>query len=99
MENQNQTHPTQEVVGYFKYKTIVEDSPSKICHKYRKTGGISKNAFFDYYNGKDKAFAIEIEDVKTFDRPVKPSELDRFIPPQSFRYVDINRWKILAREI
>lgn len=88
--------PRQEVVGYFRYKTIIEDSPKKIWEKYKEIGGICEDDFFQYYKGKQKAFAIEISEVKTFPIPVKPSELERFTPPQSFQYVDVSRWKPLA---
>lgn len=88
--------PTQEVVGFFRYKEIIEDSPERIWKKYKKVGGIEESAFFEYYQGKSKAFAIEISEVRPFKKPVKPYELKEFTPPQSFQYVDVSRWKPLA---
>lgn len=87
--------PQQEVVGFFRYKNITEDSPENIWKRYKDIGGIDKISFFKYYQGKTTAFAIEIDEVKPFARAIKPAELDSFTPPQSFQYVDFSRWKPL----
>ena len=50
---------------------------------------MTKEEYFCYFEGKEKAFAIEIKKVEVFTEPVDPyTTLDNFVPPQSFCYVN-----------
>jgi hypothetical protein len=51
-------------------------------------GGIEKEAFFRYFSGATKAYAIEIVNFYEFAEAVIPELLvENFSPPQSFYYV------------
>jgi len=82
------TSPVGKIVGSFVIGKILVDTPQRIWQKCRKYAGISAKAFFEYYQGCEKAFAIKIQSVQNFVRPVDPySKMANFRAPQSFQYV------------
>lgn len=82
------TAPVGKIVGSFTIGQILVDTPQKIWQKCSKHAGITAKAFFDYYRGCKRAFAIRILGVQNFAKPLDPySKLSNFSPPQSFQYV------------
>jgi predicted transcriptional regulator len=83
------TSPVSKIIGWLSIETILEGSPEElweICYLY---SGITEEEYFCYFEGKKKAFAIKIKDVKAFDDPIDPYVIfDSFFPPQSFCYLD-----------
>jgi predicted transcriptional regulator len=81
----------QEIVGKFDIKSILKNKPKAIWDTCKEKSSMNENDFFRYFDGAEKAYALEICNVKAF-RPIKPSSIiSNFSPPQSFRYVaDIN---------
>ena len=78
-----------KIIGTIIIKTIFEGSPGEIWEKCSLYSGMTEEEYFCYFENKEKAFAIEIKDVKVFTKPVDPYMIfDRFIPPQSFCYVN-----------
>ena len=54
--------------------------------------------FFSYFGVRERGFAIKIEDVDQFQEPIDPKDLIvRFVPPQSFYYVDETFVDLLMR--
>lgn len=55
-------------------------------HMPVSTTGIS------YFEGKSRAFAIEIQNLQEFDDPIDPIDpyetMTGFVPPQSYCYMD-----------
>ncbi len=82
------TVPDKKIVGYFKCDKIIEDVPINLWNKFSKEAGISKHDFFEYFSGKEIGFAMEISKLTIFDNPINVGDIDGFIPPQSFKYVD-----------
>lgn len=83
------TSPVSKIVGTIIIKGIFEGSPGEIWEKCSLYSGMTEEEYFCYFENKEKAFAIEIKDVKVFTEPVDPYMIfDRFIPPQSFCYVN-----------
>lgn len=83
------TSPVKKIVGFFKIKDIIEDHPENLWEKYQEYSGIAKEDFFDYFNDKEKGFAIAIKDLEVFAQPIDPKNvIPNFIPPQSFCYFD-----------
>ena len=77
------------IVGTFGIKDIHEEAPSQIWKDTHQFAGIGEDAFFTYFQGRDKAYVIEIEDVREFSSPIDPrKKIDNFVPPQSFAYFD-----------
>lgn len=84
------TMPVGMIVGEFKFKTILKNTPQTIWKKTKKYSVISKDFFFDYFNDKAEACAIEIEEVYQYDNPINPHELiPNFTAPQSYCYVEV----------
>ena len=64
-------------------------APKEIWERTKRDAGITKDFFFKYFKGRDKAVAIQIQSYKRYDIKINPYEKwDNFLPPQSFRYCD-----------
>lgn len=82
------TSPVGKIVGSFVIGKILVDTPQRIWQKCRKYAGISAEAFFEYYRNCKRAFAIKIQSVHNFLKPMDPySNMSNFRPPQSFQYI------------
>lgn len=83
------TMPVGMIVGEFKFKTIHANSPKIIWEKTKKYSGISEDFFYNYFKNKDTAFAIEIEKVRKYRKPLDPHTMfTKFTAPQSFCYLE-----------
>ena len=79
--------PVKKIVGKFLVKNIIEDNPKKIWENCQRFSGLDEATFFDYFDGSERGFAIEIKDLKMFE-PVEPNTiLSNFHPPQSYCYI------------
>jgi type I restriction enzyme S subunit len=83
------TFPVGKIICTVTIKRILEGSTDEIWEKCSLHSGMTKDEYFCYFEGKEKAFAIEIKNVRVFGRPLDPYiTFDSFIPPQSFYYVE-----------
>lgn len=58
-------------------------------YSFKHSAGIDKKDFFEYFNGKEKGYAIKIKDFVSFDEPIDPYQKNpNFVPPQSYAYLD-----------
>ena len=81
------TSPVRKIIGIITIKGILEGSTKGIWEKCSFYSGMTEE-YFCYFKDKEKAFAMEIKDVKVFTEPVDPYMIfDSFIPPQSFCYI------------
>lgn len=82
------TMPVGKVVGEFDIEDVISDHLELLWHKTKKTAGISKEFFDEYYSGRDKGTAIKVGNVIRYERPMCISELgENITPPQSYRYL------------
>lgn len=79
--------PEKKIIGYFTAGEIVKDNPENLWDNFSHVSGISKEAFFDYFEGKKEGFAIEIKELTVFPIPINADELENFRAPQSFCYI------------
>ena len=80
--------PMKRIVGTCVIGSIIEDHPKKLWRLYREFAGICEEDFFSYFRGREKGYAIEIKEIRKFENPVDPWDLDsNFTPPQSFQYI------------
>ena len=49
--------------------------------------GISENFFYKYFEDKERGYAIQIKNVKRYDKPKNLKEEYNLLPPQSFAYL------------
>lgn len=84
------TKPCSKIVGEFKINKILCDNHEKIWEYTQEFSGISKEFFDEYFGKKEKAYAIEIEDVTQYENRLSLQEFDKRIkiPPQSFQYLN-----------
>ena len=83
--------PVKKIVGEFQIAEIIRDKPESIWLKTRIFAGVHRDFFFQYFTGKDNAYAINIKHSKKYEAPVNPWDiLPDFTPPQSFKYIDSN---------
>jgi predicted transcriptional regulator len=81
--------PVKKIVATFKIGTILEDHPIDLWENVKDYAGIDNEVFFSYFEGKSKAFAIEIQNLQEFDEPLDPwTEVAGFVPPQSYCYMN-----------
>lgn len=85
------TAPVKKIVGFFRIEKIIEDHPKNLWENFNEWSGIAENEFFDYFDNKEKGFAIEINEFELFENPIDPTcVIPNFVAPQSFRYIDSN---------
>jgi len=82
------TNPMKRIVGEFEFDEIILDTPASIWEKTSPYSGINRDRFFQYFLGKQKAYAISIKRAMRYRKPLNPRNmLPDFVPPQSFRYM------------
>lgn len=82
------TRPVGMLVGEFDIADILEDEPEALWASTSDGSGISKDYFDSYFEGRAKAFALQIGALRIYDEPVQPSTwFENFTPPQSYMYV------------
>jgi len=80
--------PVKRIVASFEAGEILDERPKKLWDECRHGAGIGKDEFFKYYQNKDRGYAIRIHNLRKFEEPVDPKELDsEFVAPQSFCYI------------
>lgn len=83
------TAPIKQIVGKICIDEIIEDTPKNLWYSFKHSAGIDKKDFFEYFNGKEKGYAIKIKDFISFDEPIDPYQKNpNFVPPQSYAYLD-----------
>jgi type I restriction enzyme, S subunit len=81
--------PVKKIVASFVIGDILEDHPSDLWDTVKEYAGINDQDFFTYFEGKSRAFAIEIQNLRELTDPIDPYEtMPGFVPPQSYCYMD-----------
>ena len=81
--------PIKLIVGIIQVRDILEAPPTVLWSQCKQNAGIKEKAFFEYFKGKNKGFAIEIKDYIKFESPIDPYKVNSdFTPPQSYAYLD-----------
>lgn len=92
------TVPIGKIVGYAKVKEVYEKTVSDMWEMVSSSAGISEKDYMEYFNGKDNAYAIELEGIKRFKKPFNVKEINQnFTVPQSFCYVNEDDFKRLKK--
>jgi predicted transcriptional regulator len=82
------TSPICMIMGEFEIEEILSDDPHTLWSKTSSFAGISKDFFLDYFEGRDKGYAIHIRDIRMYPTPINPWEaIEDFTPPQNFQYL------------
>ena len=83
------TVPVKKIVGEFKIKNIICDTPENLWKLHHKIDEESHKNFLNYLKDLEKAYAIEITDIKKYPNPLEIQELFPNLKkiPQSFMYI------------
>lgn len=81
------TRPVGKVIGEFRIKSVIEDTPTIIWRKTKRHSGVSQEFYSSYFSGRNKGFAIEIGELTQYDQPVDLNDLNVNRAPQSFLYL------------
>lgn len=91
--------PEKAVLGSFNVDNIVEKPIAELWEEVEKIAGISDEEFYDYYKGVKLGVGIFLKDIHRFSQPVElhrlRNKLPNLKPPQSFRYLTANQFKIV----
>jgi len=90
--------PTSKVVGYATVKKIHKKQVANLWMLVSDHAGITKNDYMAYFKDSSDAYALELGEVNRFVKPFNINEIDpACVPPQSFSYVDKNKFSRLKR--
>lgn len=81
--------PVKQVVALCHIKRVLNFSPKEVWQLTSQASGISQDFFFSYFEGRENAYAIEIEDIKFYTEPISLQDLGVKRAPQSFQYIHI----------
>lgn len=82
------TQPTGLVIGWFRVRGITESTPDGLWRRFRRDGAIRRRDYFAYFDGAERAYAIEIASPTTVDEPLTLDEIASGLrAPQSFQYL------------
>ena len=81
------TAPVKQVVAEAEVDCIIEDAPEVVWKQTEKRSGISSDFFFKYYEGRSKAVAYKLINLKIFEEPKELKDYGIKAAPQSFVYV------------
>ncbi|HEX9896291.1 MAG TPA: hypothetical protein VGA85_01340 [Dehalococcoidales bacterium] len=79
--------PVKKVIGEFDIGGIIQEDPISLWSKTKDHAGISWEGFLEYFENKEKGYAIKIASTRHYDVPRLLSSLMLSSPPQSFRYL------------
>jgi predicted transcriptional regulator len=85
--------PVMQVVGEFSVEGIITNHVDALWDQTEAHAGIGRQAFMDYFAGRDVGHAIKIGSVKRYDPPRNLQQAYGVRPPQSFLYLkDTSLW-------
>jgi len=80
------TSPISAILGYFDVEKTIELSPANLWRKYSSIGGISKDAFYSYYQGHCLGRGLLIGSIRRYSLTIPLPKQMR--APQSFSYLE-----------
>ena len=82
--------PRKRILGIVCVTSVERGSVHSIWSRTKRSAGITRQEYLDYFTGAETAYAIAIDPAKTvrFDSQIKPADIEKdFVVPQSFKYV------------
>lgn len=82
------TMPVGKIVGEFKIQSILNLSIDELWSQTKSKSGINYSFYKSYFHDKDKGYAIKIQAVKEYEKPLMLSDIrENLKAPQSFCYI------------
>ena len=79
--------PQKRIVGYFDWDGAIAGDVSSVWEQTSKYAGIDEPAYKAYFSAAESAYAIKLNLLHLFDKPVNPWYFQGFRPPQSYCYL------------
>lgn len=83
------SRPISKIVGEFSIETIIEGDPKSIWNRTKYYSGVNELFFKNYFNGRDKGYAIKLKNYKSYSKPIPLENIGVKHAPQSFLYLNI----------
>lgn len=80
------TAPIKKIVGEFYVNEILSMPPKDLWNKTRKYSGVSRENFFQYFDGACLAYALSIKKVVKYESPIDLNIFNVKTAPQSWQY-------------
>lgn len=97
------TNPIKKITGYFIVKKKIRLPIRELWEKTRSHSGVSKEKFFEYFNGCKLGTAIVFKKVRQLKKGIDLKEIRKykknFTPPQSYFSVTIEFVTIIKDKI
>ena len=79
--------PIKKVIGEFEIGEILHEEPQALWAKTGDKAGVTKKRFLDYFENREKGYAIKVKEARISNTPIPLSNLTVLCPPQSFTYL------------
>lgn len=80
--------PISKVIGEFEIESILHDEINELWKKTKKENGVDIEFFKQYFENKEKGYAIKIKNTKRYKVPYNIYEKYGIKAPQSFSYLE-----------
>lgn len=80
--------PVSKVIGEFDIEDIYFEDLRLLWDKTSQFSGITKQFFFQYFDGKESGYAIKVKNPIKYDKSLEIKNSYGVHPPQSFVYVN-----------
>ena len=93
--------PVQAIIGYAVVDHVQRLPIDSMWTRHGGAACITKDDFYEYFDGADEGFAIVIRKAEKFKQEICVSDLRErfgFVPPQSFRYLEKEYYALLDHE-
>lgn len=82
------SHPLKKVVAEFTVGEYITDTLELLWEQTHEIGGIAKEGFDDYFEGKTVGYAYRIENLQRFEEARELCEFGMERGPQDYCYVE-----------
>lgn len=82
------SHPLKKVVAEFTVGEYITDTLELLWEQTHEIGGIAKEEFDDYFEGKTVGYAYRIENLQRFEEARELCEFGMERGPQDYCYVE-----------
>jgi len=91
-----ETSPKKRIVGIADVRGVVSDTPDHLWNSTGRKGGISKEAYMEYFSGSVKAYAFELKNITKTKHDFELNQLGINQPPQSYYYMSDEQMRMLT---
>lgn len=80
--------PVSKVIGEFEIESILHDEINELWKKTKKENGVDIDFFKEYFENREKGYAIKIKNTKRYKVAYNIYEKYGIKAPQSFSYLE-----------